>query len=91
MARRELFDISKSSTLRSLRASAAISLTDLVGLIGASGGGDRLLGDSIEVSMDGRTPRAVSDGLDKEVAFCCCASGEGVARISAVVAERRRD
>lgn len=54
MARRELFEISRSRTLRSRRASAASSDTPFVGLKALSVR-DRNPGDSSEVSIVGKS------------------------------------
>ena len=89
MARSELFEISRSRTLRSRRASAASSGTPFVGLRAPSGG-ERMPGGSKDVSMVGRS----FGGFARRgivAAFTCGDSGDELGSTSTVVADRRRD
>lgn len=89
MARRELFEISRSKTLRSRLASAASSETPLVGLRALSVR-DRSPGDSSEVSIVGKSLGGLAT-RGTVAAFTSLARGEGLGSPSRVVAERRRD
>lgn len=86
MASKELFEISRSRTLRSRRASAASSETDLDELgPDSGGGGDRGSGRSRVVSID--CGGLLMRGMVAD--FTSWVNGDGVA--STAVADRRRD
>lgn len=85
MASNELFDISKSRTFRSRRASDASSETLFVGLRAISAVGEEMPAGLSVVSMLAGGFASLGTVAD----FISCASGEGVGAISAVVAERR--
>lgn len=89
MARRELLDISRSNTFRSLRASTAKSDTAFVGLRGPSNW-SFAAGASKEVSIDGISLGIVGD-RGKVADLTSFESGDEVGSGSAVVADRRLD